>query len=114
MLTDATRLKTIAFIYNNILALPENGRVIGVLLGNCVFGLDGQVTAKYFKHTLYTLDGLILAKEDINIKPVVIDTIKLLNDGWQLITKIKDHSCPIIEPREKWTPVQISEHFEVQ
>lgn len=53
----------VVLIHNNILALL-NSKVIGVILGHCAFGTNGEAKAKYFKRTLYTLEGKLLGKED--------------------------------------------------
>jgi hypothetical protein len=109
LLTDQNHA-TIAIIHNNILALPH-GRVIGVLLGHCVFGAGGKVFAKYFKHTLYTLQGKVLAKEGGAAGKFEIDTGQLLDSAWLLIMKIKDHTCPVITPTEIWSDKTLREHF---
>ncbi len=100
----------IALIYNNILLVP-NGKVIGVLLGHCVFGMDGQVKAKYFQHTLFTIEGNILAKAAESKKIFSIDIMQLVENAWLVIMKIKDHTCPVIVPTNEWTHLSLREHF---
>jgi hypothetical protein len=109
LLTNRSHTTT-AVIHNNILALPD-GKVVGILLGHCVFGAEGKVLAKYFKHHLYTLEGKVLAIEDGTADKVNVDTSQLLQDAWLLIMRIKDHTCPIITPTEIWTGKTINEHF---
>lgn len=101
---------TVAVIHNNIIALP-NGRVIGILLGHCVFGSEGNVLAKYFKHTLFTLDGKKIALENGAADKANVDTQQLVQQAWELIMKIRDHTCPIISPTDTWSDKTVEEHF---
>jgi len=104
--------KTVAFFHNNVLALPD-GKVVAVMLGHCVFGPDGKVSAKYFKRTLFSLDGQILAKEAEAEPSIDFDAARLLNEGWELIGRIKDHSCPVIDPAKVWAKRSLEEHFSI-
>ena len=101
---------TDAAIYNNILVLND-GTILGVILGHCVFGWQGKVMAKYFKHTLYTLDGHILAKDSVNTDTLKADINSVLEKAWVLLRQIKDHSCPLIKPTEKWANIYLKDHF---
>lgn len=103
---------TIAFIHNNILALID-GTVMGVLLGNCVFGRDGGVKAKFFQHTLFDLQGKILAMEKTIRKQPAVDSHELVQQAWEVIPLIKNHNCPVIEPTKQWSGVSLFEYFGV-
>ncbi len=100
----------VALIYNNILLIPD-GKVIGVLLGHCVFGIDGQVKARYFQHTLFTMEGKALAKDDESNDRFAIDIPQLLENAWLLLMKIKDHTCPPVVPTDEWATTSVKEHF---
>jgi hypothetical protein len=100
----------VALIYNNILLIPD-GKVIGVLLGHCVFGIDGQVKARYFKHNLFTMEGKILAKDGESDERFAIDIPQLVENAWILLMKIKDHTCPTVVPGDDWATTSVSEHF---
>lgn len=104
---------SIAFIHNNILALID-GTVMGVLLGNCVFGKDGGIRAKFFHHTLFDLDGRILARENRRVKPVPVSGESLIAQAWKMIPLIRNHDCPMIDPTEEWSPVPMEDHFMTQ
>ncbi|HQD09557.1 MAG TPA: hypothetical protein PLQ65_07830, partial [Flavihumibacter sp.] len=99
-----------AFIHNNILALID-GTVMGVLLGNCVFGNDGGVKAKFFQHTLFDLQGRILARENPRVRPVSVDNERLIDQAWKMIPLIKNHNCPIIDPTNDWSTMPLEDHF---
>ncbi|KIC93575.1 hypothetical protein [Flavihumibacter solisilvae] len=97
-------------ISNNTLAMPD-GTLIGILLGHCVFNKEGKVKAKYFNHTLYALDGRILAKEKKTQAAIHLEAKFSVRNAWEFIQNIKDHSCPLIEPTETWAPVALKEFF---
>lgn len=101
---------TTGFVHNKIIALPDE-RVIAVILGHCVFGADGKIRAKYFRNTLFTLDGRILAKENPGATPLQINEAALMEQGWEMITRVKDHYCPVIEPTEVWAGHPLAEYF---
>ncbi len=101
---------SIAFIHNNILALID-GTVMGVLLGNCVFGKDGGVKAKFFQHTLFDLQGKVLARENPRVRPVPVDSGGLIEQAWTMISLIRNHNCPIIEPTNEWSATPMEDHF---
>ncbi|MFT4024295.1 MAG: hypothetical protein QM664_10985 [Flavihumibacter sp.] len=101
---------SIAFIHNNILALLD-GTVMGVLLGNCVFGKDGGVKAKFFQHTLFDLQGNTLARENPRVKPVRVDSGGLIEQAWKMIPLIRNHNCPVIEPTGEWSATPMEDHF---
>lgn len=100
----------LAALYNNILLLKD-GTILGVILGHCVFGWQGEVVAKYFNKKLYTLDGLILGKACGSADRPDTDIPELLEKAWALVKQIKDHTCPMIKPTEKWATAGPLEHF---
>lgn len=108
-LTD-NHQSVVALIYNNILLLP-GGEVIGVLLGNCVFGIDGQVKGRYFKHTLFTLEGKVLARHGESHNKFAFNIQPLVDTAWLLLMKIKDHTCPEVVPTDEWMTKSVKEHF---
>ncbi|HET6994270.1 MAG TPA: hypothetical protein VFI06_04760 [Chitinophagaceae bacterium] len=109
LLADSTR-QPAGFVHHNILVLPD-GTVIGVLLGHCIFGPDGTVKAKYFRKTLFSLQGKILAKNTGTGTHPDVDEKKLIEEAWKIISLIKNHSCPVVEPTGDWSGVTLAVHF---
>ena len=103
----------VGFIYNNILASKE-GLVIGVVLGHCVFGPQGKPVAKYFRQTLFALDGKILAKSLEGYQLFKVSADKLVRDAWQFISLIRDHSCPFINPTNDWSATPFLSYFNIE
>ncbi|MDF2380885.1 hypothetical protein JMG10_05400 [Nostoc ellipsosporum NOK] len=100
--------EAIGYLHNNIILLPGNFDVTGVVLGHCVFSKSGKVAGKLFDQTFYTVDGHIVA--EIGHEPAKdnFDENNIRMQAWEVIQTIKDHQCPWIQPKEHWaaTPVQ--------
>lgn len=106
--------KLCAYIYNNKILLADTMAVAGVMLGDCVFGLSGEVKGKIFDRILYAASGEIVANE-IEIKSTPeFDAIAVLFQGWNILEKITDHECPWITPKKKWTALSIAEFLTQQ
>jgi len=99
--------EAIGYLHNNIILLPENFDVTGVVLGHCVFSKSGKVAGKLFDQTFYTVDGQIVA--EIGSQPAKdhFDENAIRMQAWEVIQTIRDHQCPWIQPKADWasTPV---------
>lgn len=101
--------KPSAIIYNNKIIALKTFEVVAVVLGSCVFGYSGVLKGKLFNKTLYTLSGAILGEEqELQNKQIdFFDPVQVLIDSWQILDKIKDHSCAWIVPTEQWANMTI-------
>lgn len=100
--------KAIAYINNNIIFLPGDHAVAGVVLGDCVFGRSGNVIGKLFDQTLYTTSGEIIARLQPQPVKETGNTDLIRKQAWELIQVIKDHQCPWITPQKKWAAQSIA------
>ncbi|MCG2616012.1 hypothetical protein LZZ85_17070 [Terrimonas sp. NA20] len=105
------RGQAVGLLYQNILLDTYGTVVLGVILGNCVFDGRGAARAKYFRHTLFDMEGSILAKENGFVQHVKLDTTAVMQTAWEIIQTITDHQCPMIDPSENWSSVPVLEHF---
>ena len=106
------RGQAVALLYQNILLDTYGTVVMGVILGNCVFDGRGAACAKYFRHTLFNMEGHILAKENGFVQHVPIDPAAVMNTAWEIIQSIDNHQCPMIDPLEGWASTSLLEHFD--
>jgi hypothetical protein len=106
------RGQAVALLYQNLLLDTYGTVVLGVILGNCVFDGQGAARAKYFRHTLFDMNGRVLAKDNGFVPHVQLDATALMHTAWEIIQTITDHQCPMIDPLEDWSPVPVLEHFE--
>ena len=105
------REQAVAILYQNILLDIYGTRILGIMLGHCVFDESGTVRAKYFRHTLFNLDGRMLAKESGIEQHVKVDPYAVMTSAWEVLRGVRNHQCPIIEPLNEWSAVPVSEHF---
>jgi hypothetical protein len=53
---------TVAYLHLNIILNTEQDRVLGLVLGNCVFGATDSPVGKFFKDTFRNMRGEIVAE----------------------------------------------------
>lgn len=94
--------KLCGYLYNNKILSAGSFEVIGVILGDCVFGKHGDIKGKHFNKTIYSIAGEIIACEQVSYDIPAFDPIEVLFQGWSVVEKIKDHECPWIDPLQKW------------
>ncbi len=95
---------TIGYMYLTIILDVEQKQVLGLLLGNCLFGYESAPVGKFFKDTFRKGNGEILAllgKEVFPEKPA--DEKRILRDAWDLLSRVKDHTCMWVEEKNKWS-----------
>jgi hypothetical protein len=105
------REQAVALVYQNLVLDTYGTTILGVILGNCVFDSQGKARAKYFHHTLYNMEGRILAKENGFVQHLAIDPVALMHASWKVVNHITDHACPVIDPLNEWSSVPVAEHF---
>ncbi len=95
----------IAFQYKNCIIEPATFRVLGVVLGHCIFNGNGDICGKYFNHIARYIDGHILAIEEVADSDDYPepDSKKIIIEGWNVISKITDHSCPSVDELDSWS-----------
>lgn len=101
----------IAYQYQNALVHPENMKVLGLVLGNCVFNQEAKVLGKLFQQKVYNLSGEILASKDETPLPVPesLDTTGVIGEAWKIVVQIKDHSCAWVHARTAWAGSSLGE-----
>ena len=102
--------KAVAYLYNKLLLDEKQQKVIGVVLGNCVFSYKAELVGKYFNNTFRNLDGDIVAllSNEYNLEPL-INQLEIINDVWKILMKIKNHVCVWIPEHSEWTKQSFSE-----
>lgn len=95
---------TIAYMYLTIILDVDQKNVLGLILGNCLFGNEKSPVGKFFKDTFRKKDGEILAllgKEVFPEKPQ--DEKRILRDAWVMLNHVEDHICMWVEEKDKWS-----------
>ena len=104
-----------AYYLQNWIIDQKSLRVIGVVLGHCVFDIDGTICGKFFKRTLRTLGGEIVVTLEYENpdRPREVKFDELMKQAWDIITKIDDHACPAVEEISNWSDQTIYELLRV-
>lgn len=107
--------KTIAYLYQNMVLDITQLTVLGLLLGNCVFGKQVSPVGKFFNDTFRKKNGKIIAKlgEEVSAKKSPKDA-HLSLQAWQILTKVKDHTCIWIEEKKSWTKQGFLEYLSAE
>ena len=103
--------KIVSYLYNNAIVDTGSSKVIGVVLGNCVFGIHRQVVGKFFNNTLYNERGEVVARiEQMDANPPYrFSPADCMGQAWELATRVRDHICPWVEPTDNWSSQSIQE-----
>jgi hypothetical protein len=101
----------IAYQYQHALVHPENMQVLGLVLGNCVFDQKAKVLGKLFQQKIYNLSGEVLAYKAGQPLPIPenIDTNSIIQQTWNIVILIKDHSCAWVAAKTAWAPYSLAE-----
>jgi hypothetical protein len=101
----------VAYLHQNAIVHPDTFEVLGVVLGNCVFGSQAKVLGKIVHDKVYAVTGEMLAKADtLTLSlPQRFNVKKCISQSWQLLMRIKDHACPWINEKETWSKSSLAE-----
>lgn len=95
---------TVAYLHLNIILNTEQDRVLGLVLGNCVFGAADSPVGKFFKDTFRNMRGEIVAELASTTSPLRPSNEPLiLQQAWQKLTGVKNHLCTWIEEKKHWS-----------
>ncbi|NCI45538.1 4-fold beta flower protein [Sediminibacterium soli] len=103
--------EVVAYQYQHMLVHPDNLKVLGLILGNCVFSNQANMLGKLFQQKVYNLSGEVLASKDEASLPLPqsFDTTGSIMEAWQILVKIRDHSCPWVTAKNNWSHSSLGE-----
>lgn len=103
----------ITYHYQNMLLHPDNFKVLGLVLGNCVFDAQAKIIGKLFQQKVYNLSGEVLASQsDVSMPlPSNFSTANCVVHAWRILVQIKDHDCPWVTVKEKWSQTSLAEYL---
>lgn len=101
----------VAFQYQHMLIHPDSAAVLGLVLGNCVFGHQATILGKLFGKHVYNLAGEVLASRADAPMPLPprFNTTGNILAAWQILVNIKDHSCPWVTTQNNWSRFSLGE-----
>lgn len=107
--------ETIAYLYQNMILDISREKVIGLLLGNCVFGKQTEPAGKFFNDTFRKKNGKIIAKLGVDVSSTFKKSPKdaqLSLQAWQILTRVDNHVCLWIEEKKSWTKQSFIEYLQ--
>lgn len=100
----------VAYLYNNIVLDNSMQTVMGVILGNCVFGDAPTPLGKFFNNVFRGTNGKVVAVAQNVEKPAsAINKVHILDGAWKILMRIKEHVCGWIPEVEEWSPKSLPE-----
>ena len=94
----------IAIIFKNMILSADGKTVIGIAIGDCLFNKNSKVLGKIINGYAYDVTGSILGKIESPIETIQIDlTQDMLKESWNILSAIKEHTCPWITLKEEWS-----------
>ncbi len=107
--------EVIAYLHQNAIIHPDSFEVLGVVLGNCVFGPQAKLLGKFFHDKVYAFSGELLAKKEQQPTslPQRFNVSNCIKQAWQILTRIKEHVCPWVVEKEVWSNASLAEYLYV-
>jgi hypothetical protein len=94
----------VAVIQNNIVFTAQDHLVVGILIGDCLYGKSFKMVGKIFNSTVYLLNGSIAGTVEVNhaYKVKVIKKDHMV-DAWAILSGVKEHTSQWIIEKKTWT-----------
>jgi hypothetical protein len=100
----------LALVGNNIVFTPDDNRVIGILIGDCLYGKSRVMVGKIFNATVYLINGEILGRLEVNSQYKVKTISKdHLVDAWAMLAGVKEHTTKWIVEKDSWSKAGLIE-----
>jgi hypothetical protein len=100
----------VALISNNIVFTPDDNRVIGILIGDCLYGKSKVMVGKIFNSTVYLINGEIIGKVEVSSQhKIKIIRKDHLAEAWSILTGVKEHTTKWIVEKNTWSKVGLIE-----
>ena len=94
----------LAYLHLNILLNDKQDAVIGLILGNCVFGEGDAPVGKFFKDGFRTTAGELVGIIDgttSSVRPKHESAILLA--AWKRLIRVKEHTCMWVAEKNTWS-----------
>lgn len=110
VLVNGIKESTPVCVFHNCLIVPSSSELLGLVLGNCVYGRKGVLKGKLINRHLYNIRGEKLAVETNAITCPPPSNIEQIRENmWQVLRIIKNHNPPWVELQERWSDSDIRE-----
>ena len=102
----------VAVIQNNIVFSAENHEVVGILIGDCLYGKSFKMIGKIFNSTVYLLNGNIVGVVEASTayKVKVIKKEHMV-EAWAILTGVKEHTSQWITEKKTWAQKELLDYL---
>jgi len=95
--------QVVAVIQNNIVFTSQDHLVVGILIGDCLYGKSFKMVGKIFNSTVYLLNGSIAGTvEANNTHNVRIIKKEHMVEAWAILSGVKEHTSQWIIEKKNW------------
>jgi hypothetical protein len=103
--------KEVAYVYHHVVLNPSTNEVIGLILGDCVYGKKPYPVGKFLRNTIRNANGEIvgLVKPE-KLKPMLNDK-EILSSAWQMLTKIQQYLFQWVPEKPVWAKEELNEYL---
>src|SRR6476660_2773776 len=95
----------VAYLFNQLIISVTNNKLMGIILGHCVYGLQAKLIGTYFKEKIIDTKGETIAELKTVSTPDKLSVNKehFKTESWGMIRKIKEHFSPFVEEKLVWS-----------
>jgi hypothetical protein len=96
--------ETIAYLYQNAIIDVKKEKVLGVVLGNCIFGKSKAPLGKFFNDKFRKKNGKIVAQlgKKYSRDNFPENDHHLILEAWKSLSQISDHICLWVDDKKDW------------
>lgn len=98
--------EAVGYLVHNCVIHPGSLKVMGIVLGDVLYGNQRIATGKIIHHKLHDIEGNIVAtlKDHPQLAHhLQIDKQRITEELWQLLMAIQSHSCDWIPEHHNWS-----------
>ena len=101
---------TIAYLHKKMLIDPTCKIVLGLIVGNCLFGNKAEPVGKLFNNKIRDTQGRIVVKLDTEtFYTAPVNETELMAGTWRILMQIKNHVCSWIPEMTTWSDKNLTE-----
>ncbi len=95
---------TVAYLYKKAIVDKSLSKVLGVVLGNCLFAKSNQPVGRMQGDTLRDEQGNIIAKVTYQHQAIEqqLNTADIRNGAWEILMQIKDYVGGLLPEKKVW------------
>jgi hypothetical protein len=103
----------VAVIQNNIVFSIEDQAVIGILIGDCLYGKSFKMVGKIFNSTVYLLNGQMAGKVEVGqAHKIKVIRKEHMVEAWAILSGVKEHTSQWIIEKKTWAVKELFEYLQ--